>query len=81
MSQRVPNEDNVLIRMHNAGLITSARARSVEELAGLLSLDVRTIRQAIERALAQGYLESIADGRTKYFLSKKGIMFVSSLFT
>ncbi len=81
MSERVPNEDNVLIKMHNAGLITSARARSVEELAALLSLDVRAIRQAIERALAQGYLESIADGRTRYFLSKKGIMFVSSLFT
>ncbi|HEV51453.1 MAG TPA: hypothetical protein ENO31_02835 [Thermoprotei archaeon] len=81
MSQKVPNEDNVLIRMHNAGFITSAKARSVEELAGILSVDVRTIRQVIERAVAQGYLESIADGRTKYFLSKKGIMFVSSLFT
>ncbi|MGC8601214.1 MAG: hypothetical protein ACP5GO_02475 [Thermoprotei archaeon] len=81
MSERFPNEDNVLIKMHNAGLITSTRARSIEELASLLALDARYIRQAIEKALAQGYLESTADGRTKYFLSKKGIMFVSSLFT
>ncbi|MGC8614261.1 MAG: hypothetical protein ACP5UU_00300 [Thermoprotei archaeon] len=81
LSERFPNEDNVLIKMHNAGLITSTRARSIEELASLLALDARYIRQAIEKALAQGYLESTADGRTKYFLSKKGIMFVSSLFT
>lgn len=75
------DENNLFVRMHNAGLVRENKAKSVEELAEFLALNKDSIVPLIELGRRHGYLEAIEDGRLKYFLSKKGIMFVSSLFT
>lgn len=74
-------ENNLFIKMHNAGLVHEKSAKSLEELADYLSLDRDYLKRLIEIGRKHGYLDVVENGVVRYFLSKKGIMFVSSLFT
>ena len=76
-------QQKLLLAMHNTGAIMGKSGKSVEELAVLTGIPKEDIPQLITDHTAAGYLGETVDegGVKKYFLTGRGIIRVSSLFT
>ncbi len=76
-------QQKLLLAMHNAGAIMGKSGKSVDELARLTGIPAEDIPQLIADHTAAGYLGDVVDegGVKKYFLTGRGIIRVSSLFT
>jgi hypothetical protein len=76
-------QQKLLLAMHNTGAIMGKSGKSVEELAGLTGIPKEDIPRLIADHTAAGYLGEVVDegGVKKYFLTGRGIIRVSSLFT
>jgi hypothetical protein len=76
-------QQKLLLAMHNTGAIMGKSGKTVEELAGLTGIPKDDIPRLITDHTAAGYLGEVVDewGVKKYFLTGRGIIRVSSLFT
>jgi hypothetical protein len=69
--------------MHNSGAIMGKSGKSEEELARLTGIPKEDVPQLIADHTVAGYLGESVDERgvKRYFLTGRGIIRVSSLFT
>ena len=76
-------QQKLLLAMHNTGAIMGKSGKTVEELAGLTGISMEDTTRLIADHTAAGYLgEAVEEGGVKkYFLTGRGIIRVSSLFT
>jgi hypothetical protein len=76
-------QQKLLLAMHNTGAIMGKSGKSVEELAELTGIPKEEIPKLIADHTVAGYLgESVDEGGVRrYFLTGRGIIRVSSLFT
>ena len=75
--------ERLLITMHNLCATSGEMARKSEDLAQILQTDVNTVNQNLDKHVADGYVADCRDqeGNRKFYLTSKGIIRVSSLFS
>ncbi|MDP7974918.1 MAG: hypothetical protein ACP5UI_01390 [Thermoprotei archaeon] len=72
-------EERLFTMMHNAGIVKAKKALSAAELAQLFSMSTEDVEKGIRSGLAHGYVAVAEEDR--FYLSRKGILFVSAIFT
>ena len=75
--------ERLLITMHNLCATSCEMARKGEDLAQILQADADTVNQDLGKHVADGYVADCRDheGNRRFFLTSKGIIRVSSLFS
>ena len=79
----IPLSDRLLLVMHNLGLVRHEAARTGNELAEFLQMDVKNVGEILDRHETYGFVRSYLDpgGAKKYYLTGIGIIKVCSSFT
>jgi len=75
--------ERLLILMHNLCATSGEMAKKSEDLAQILQTDVNTVNQSLDRHVSDGYVADCRDheGNRRFYLTSKGIIRVSSLFS
>ena len=75
--------ERLLISLHNLSATSSEMARKSEELAQIVQTDTNTVNQNMEKHVADGYVAAYydSDGNRRFYLTSRGIIRVSSLFS
>jgi hypothetical protein len=78
----IPNPQKLLLAMHNEGAISGKSGKSLDELLKLTNIDRDELTGLLSSHSTSGYIQSIEEnGSIRYFLTGRGIIRVSSLFT
>jgi len=69
--------------MHNLCATSGEMARKSDDLAQILQTDVNTVNQNLNKHVSDGYVADYRDngGNRRFYLTSKGIIRVSSLFS
>jgi len=83
MRGELPFPDKVLQTIHNLCATSADLARASDEIASVLQRDRFEIESILDNYKAEGFTENFIDGEGKkrYYLNRKGIVKVCSLFT
>jgi DNA-binding MarR family transcriptional regulator len=75
--------ERLLITLHNLCATSGEMARKSEDLAQILQTDVNTVNQNLDKHISDGYVVEHRDheGSRRFYLTSKGIIRVSSLFS
>ena len=75
--------ERLLIAMHNLSATSGEMARKSEDLAQILQADVSTVNHDLDKHVSDGYVADFRDqdGNRRFFLTSRGIIRVSSLFS
>jgi DNA-binding MarR family transcriptional regulator len=75
--------ERLLITMHNLCATSGEMAKKSEDLAQFLQADVNTVNQSLDKHVSDGYVADYRDneGNRRFYLTAKGIIRVSSLFS
>ena len=69
--------------MHNLCATSGEMARKSDDLAQILQTDVNTVNQDLNKHISDGYVAEYCDreGNRRFYLTSRGIIRVSSLFS
>jgi len=69
--------------MHNLCLVRAETAKTGNEIAGVLQMDLSKVKEILDQQETYGFVRSYMDpsGARKYFLTGIGIIRVCSCFT
>lgn len=83
MREELPISEKLLQTLHNLCATAPDLARKSEELAQVMQLDITEVERILDNYGLEGYLESFTDneGKKRYYLTGRGIIKVSALFT
>ena len=75
--------ERLLITMHNLCATSGEMAKKSEDLAQFLQADVNAVNQVLDKHVSDGYVADYRDneGNRRFYLTSKGIIRVSSLFS
>ena len=75
--------ERLLILMHNLCATSGEMAKKSEDLAQILQADVNAVNQSFDRHVSDGYVADYRDheGNRRFYLTSRGIIRVSSLFS
>ena len=75
--------ERLLITMHNLCATSREMARKSEDLAQILQTDIGAVNQNLDKHVSDGYVADYRDheGSRRFYLTSKGIIRVSSLFS
>jgi DNA-binding MarR family transcriptional regulator len=75
--------ERLLITLHNLCATSGEMAKKSEDLAQILQTDVGTVNYNLDKHVSDGYVADCRDqeGNRRFFLTSKGIIRVSSLFS
>jgi hypothetical protein len=81
--ERLSPADRLLLVMHNLGVVHERTGKPLQELVQLTKLSLDQLREILGRHEEAGYVSRITDpqGAPRYFLTGRGIIRVSSVFT
>jgi len=81
--RKLSTSDQLLLLMHNLGLIDERRSQAINELKKMTRISSEQLAEILEKHEESGYIKSIKgrQGLLHYFLTGKGIIRVSSTFT
>jgi len=81
--ENVSPSEQILLAMHNLGVMRQGVAKAASELAQLLQRATDEILDALNRHEADGYVKSYTDqeGTRRFYLTAVGIIKVCSSFT
>ena len=81
--EKLPPSDQLLLIMHNLGIVHENRSQIVNELAKITKIPIVQLSEILKRHEESGYIKSVKDheGLKRYLLTGKGIIRVSSTFT
>jgi len=79
----VSPSEQILLTMHNLGVMRQGVAKAASELAQILQRTTDDVLNALNRHEADGYVESFTDekGTRRFYLTAVGIIKVCSSFT
>lgn len=78
----LPLADRLLLTMHNIGAIHERSARSIDELASVTGMAPDLLDRILEDHKKVGYVSVSGIGSSaKFFLTGRGIIRVSSMYT
>lgn len=82
-TDEIPPSENLLLVMHNLGLVRPETAKTGDELAEFLRMDTKNVYEILDRQETYGFVRSYIDpgGVRKYYLTGVGIIKVCSSFT
>ncbi len=83
LREELPISEKLLQTLHNLCATAPDLARKSEELAQVMQLDITEVERILDNYGLEGYLESFTDneGKKRYYLTGRGIIKVSALFT
>jgi len=75
--------ERLLITLHNLCATSGEMAKKSEDLAQILQTDLNTVDQDLDKHISDGYVADYRDqeGSRRFYLTGKGIIRVSSLFS
>ncbi len=75
--------ERLLITLHNLCATSGEMAKKSEDLAQILQADVNAVYQNLDKHVSDGYVADYRDqeGNRRFFLTSRGIIRVSSLFS
>jgi glycogen(starch) synthase len=81
--EKYPQEFRLLLYLHTLGAVNEENSKLAEELAKILGLKLSNVNRILQELTQLGYVSSFRDRRRKsrYFLTKLGIVKVCSLFS
>ena len=83
LREELPISEKILQTLHNLCATAPDLARRSEELAQVLQLDLFEVESILDNYGSEGYVKSFTDneGKKWYYLTGRGIIKVSALFT
>jgi len=81
--ERYPQGVRLLLCLLSLGAVDEESALSAEQISEILSMKLSTFRGLLRRLVQSGYVSALRDDgrRSRYFLTKSGIVRVCSLFS
>lgn len=81
--ERLSSADKLLLTLHNLGVVHEKASKTVHELVQLTKISLEQLTEIIKGHEEAGYLSSMTnhEGSKHYFLTGRGIIRVSSIFT
>jgi predicted ArsR family transcriptional regulator len=75
--------ERLLINLHNLCATSGEMARKSEDLAQIVQTDTNTVNQNMDKHISDGYVEAYYDneGNRRFYLTRRGIIRVCSLFS
>ena len=75
--------ERLLITMHNLCATSGEMAKKSDDLAQILQTDVNAVNQSLDKHVSDGYVADYRDqdGNRRFYLTSRGIIRVSSLFS
>jgi DNA-binding MarR family transcriptional regulator len=81
--EKYPQEFRLLLYLHSLGAVNEENAMLADELCEIFGMKLSGFRRLLQKLTQLGYLSTFRDSRRKsrYFLTKLGIVKVCSLFS
>ncbi len=81
--EKYPKEFRLLLYLYSLGAVNQGNAMLAEELAQILRMKLSTVRRLLQKLTQSGYVSTFRARRrrSRYFLTKLGIVKVCSLFS